>query len=209
MTDIRSISEVLKELVQGLEGERVLIGAVLESLHERGIGFVLFLLALPMALPVPVPPGINVALATPLILLTGQQMMGARTIWLPLSLKRKTVSRGRVNNTLQTLIPWVEKLEVLSKPRLGFITQNFFSRLIGLAGLIMALTVCIPLPLTNTIPSLGIALMALGVIMRDGLAVLAGMAVGLIWVFILCSLVAFLGTEGIDAFKDLIKSFLS
>ena len=72
----------------------------------------------------------------------------------------------------------------------------------------MALSVIIPLPLTNTIPSLGIALMAVGVIMRDGLAVIAGALIGMAWVALLCGIVIFLGTDGIDLAKDFIKGLL-
>jgi hypothetical protein len=52
----------------------------------------------------------------------------------------------------------------------------------------MALMVCVPLPLTNTVPSLGIACMAIGVVMRDGLAVIAGAIIGLVWIFLLLTL---------------------
>ena len=76
-------------------------------------------------------------------------------------------------------MPYVKKIEWFLKPRLGAVTQGVFSNFIGLAGLIMALSVTIPLPLTNTVPSFGIAVMALGVIMRDGLAVIMGAVVGL------------------------------
>lgn len=83
-----------------------------------------------------------------------------------------------------------------------------FSHLIGVFGLIMALTICVPLPLTNTVPSIGIAVMAIGVLSRDGLAVIAGAAVGMVWVVILALALIFLGTEGIDFVKDTIKGWL-
>ena len=83
---------------------------------------------------------------------------------------------------------------------LGFLTHGIFSYIIGLSGLAMALCVCVPIPGTNSIPSFGIAVMAVGVLMRDGLAVLAGMVIGLLWI---CLLV-FLGAEGISMIKDMI-----
>lgn len=205
---MRSISGVFTDLQNGFADRDVSIGDLLLALHERGFGFVLLIFAAPMALPIPVPPGINIILATPLILLTAQQAIGRHTIWLPESMKRKTLSRDTFNKFCGTCIAWLQKLEIISKPRLGFITQGLCSNLIGVLGFVMALTVCIPLPLTNTVPSLGIALMAVGVIMRDGLAVLVGAIVGSLWIAMLTAAVILFGTEGIDIIKDAIKSVL-
>ncbi len=73
----------------------------------------------------------------------------------------------------------------------------------------MALSVCVPLPLTNTVPAFGIALMSIGILMRDGLAVLAGVAIGMIWVFILYGILLFVGLEGVDLMKETIKGLIS
>lgn len=204
---MRSIADLLTDLSLELTGDTVSLSQILEALHERGFGFVLLIFALPMALPLPVPPGINVILATPLILLTAQQALGRRTIWMPESMKRKTLSRPKFVKIIQSAAPLLRRIESLTRPRLNFVTRGVFSHVIGFLGLIMALTICIPVPLTNTIPSLGIALMALGVIMRDGLAVLAGALIGIGWVCLLGFAVFFFGTEGIDILKDTIKSF--
>ncbi|MCB9980505.1 MAG: exopolysaccharide biosynthesis protein, partial [Rhodospirillales bacterium] len=103
---------------------------------------------------------------------------------------------------LDKSVPWIAKIEVLIRPRLGFLTQGLFSHLIGLCGLIMALTVCIPLPLTNTVPSMGIACMAIGVVMRDGLAVLSGIIIGLCWI----ALLLILGETGLRLLFETILS---
>ncbi len=199
-TDPRPLSALLTDFQASLGGERVTLADVLEAFHERGFGVVLFILALPMALPVPVPPGINILLASPLILLTAQQAIGRHTIWLPESLKRRSISASGLRKTLDHAVPWTRRLEWLVRPRLGMITQGMFSHLIGFCGLLMALAICVPLPLTNTVPSLGIALMALGVVMRDGLAVLAGAAIGLLWI----ALLVLLGEAGLRLLLDML-----
>ena len=205
---IRPISEVLKDLNNALTGETVKIGQILEQLHERGFGFIMLIFALPMALPIPVPPGINILLATPLLLLTAQQALGRHTIWMPRRIVEKAIKRDRLEKLITGCIPWMQKLETLVKPRLGFLTQGVFSNLVGVLGFIMALMVCIPLPLSNTVPSFGIALMAVGVIMRDGASVLAGAIIGTAWVCLLTFAIIFLGMEGIDMIKETIKSYL-
>ena len=50
--------------------------------------------------------------------------------------------------------------------------------------------------------------MAIGVIMRDGLSVLAGMAIGLAWVAMVAAVLVFIGTEGLDSVKEALKSLI-
>lgn len=208
MNDIRSVSDLLLDLRASLTGPRVSVDHIVLHMHERGFGALLFIFAVPMALPVPVPPGINVMLATPLILLAAQQAMGRHTVWIPKSVRQKTVSSTLLAQFIDRSLPCLSRLEVLIKPRLGGVTRGIFSHMIGVMGMIMALSVCVPLPLTNTVPSLGIALMAAGVIMRDGLAVVAGAVIGMLWVFMLVYALAVFGPEGIDMIKEAIKNAL-
>lgn len=209
MNKIRSLSQLLDDLRGALhDKDSVAVSTILDAFHERGFGALLLILAAPMALPVPVPPGINILLASPLILLTAQQALGAHTLWLPERWKSKTISRDKVEGLISTLIPWFNQLEVLTKPRLQWVTHDRASRFFGLLGLFMALSVCVPLPLTNTIPSFGIALMAIGTLMRDGVAVLVGALIGTAWVTMLLCAVLFFGPEAFDIVKEFIKSLL-
>tara|TARA_B100001179_G_C18404546_1_gene323198 strand:- start:325 stop:489 length:165 start_codon:yes stop_codon:yes gene_type:complete len=50
--------------------------------------------------------------------------------------------------------------------------------------------------------------MAIGVIMRDGIAVLAGMILGLVWIFLLSYVTFVYGIDGIILVKEIIKSAL-
>ena len=199
---MRSISDVFTDLEASLTEDDVSIQTLLDAFHERGFGFFLFLFALPAALPLPAV-GVGTVLGLPLVFLSAQQAVGRRTIWFPEKFKHKSIKRKTVVGMIEAALPWVQRVEFLIKPRLEFVTQGVFSRLIGVFGFIMSLSVCVPLPLTNTVPSFGIALMSVGVMMRDGLAVLAGATIGTLWV----SLLVFLGTEGVIFIKDFVKSF--
>ncbi|WP_239236691.1 exopolysaccharide biosynthesis protein [Candidatus Nitrotoga sp. BS] len=204
---IRTLSKLLVDLKDSFtEQDNISIDHILKALQERSFGFMLFIFALPAALPLP-GLGINLIIAAPLLFLTAQQALGRDSIWFPKMMRDKSISRERFDNILNAALPFIRKIELLVKPRLDFVTQRG-TCLIGLCGLIMALSVCIPLPLTNTVPSAGIALMAIGVIMRDGLAIIAGALLGLLWVAMLGYVLVFLGTEGLDAIKETIKSFL-
>ena len=201
MTDIRPISQVLTDLKAELPPEKICTFDLLEALHERGFGFLIFIFALPAALPLP-GLGVNTIIALPLLFLTVQQLMGRHRIWIPEWMKYKSISRKHYEGLTDAALPWIKKIEIFIRPRMGFITQGVFSHLIGLAGVIMTLSICVPLPLTNTVPAMGVALMALGVIMRDGLAVIAGAVLGLVWVVMIFYVIVFMGTDGLEMVKD-------
>ena len=205
----RSLSQLVSDAQHALSGGRdtLDLADILEIFHERGFGFLLFLFALPAALPLP-GLGINLIVAMPLIFLSAQQAFGRHTVWFPGRIREKQIGRGRLIAFLQSSLPWMRRLEVFVQPRLCFVTQGVFSNLIGLCGLLMALSVLVPLPLTNTVPAMGIALMAIGVTMRDGLAVIAGMTLGLTWIALLIGVTVLLGAEGAAFLKDFIKQLL-
>ncbi|MFK7839019.1 MAG: exopolysaccharide biosynthesis protein [Bdellovibrionales bacterium] len=203
----RPISEILIALKDQVPEEKVCTFDLLEALHERGFGFLLFIFALPAALPLP-GLGVNVIIALPLLFLTAQQALGRQQIWIPEKMKYKSINRSMFESMVDKAIPFVKKIEFFVRPRFGFITHGIFSNIIGLLGLIMALSICVPLPLTNTIPAFGIALMAVGVIMRDGLAVIAGALIGTAWVFFIFFMLIFFGTEGIVLVKETIKGLI-
>lgn len=207
MTAIRAISEVITDMNAALTEDQVSVGQILEAFHERGFGFLLLIFAFPMALPIPKPPGLSTILAIPLILLTIQQALGFHTLWFPGFIRRKSFSSAAFGRVIETSIPWLKKIEALAQPRLGMVTQGAFSNVIGVCGLIMALWIAVPMPLSNTVPSIGIALMAIGVMMRDGVFVLAGALIGLLWVFAMVFVVVFLGMEGLDLIVEYFRSF--
>ncbi|MAI62240.1 MAG: hypothetical protein CBB87_07175 [Micavibrio sp. TMED27] len=204
---MRTLSQTLSDLAETFDGERTSIGELLITLHERGIGLLLFIFALPAAIPLP-GLGVNLIIALPLLLLTAQQLLARRSVWMPQAVLKRGFKTKSLKEIIAKSIPYVEKLEYLSRPRLAPLTSHGFSPLIGFAGLIMSLSICIPLPLTNTVPAMGIAIMAMGVIMRDGLAVMCGMTLGLVWVGIISAALLFFGLEGLVLVKDTIRSFI-
>jgi hypothetical protein len=207
MSTPRPLSALLEEIRSHLTAPQISASRLLELFHERGFGFFLLLISLPAALPLPAL-GLNTIIAFPLLLLTAQQMAGRHTVWLPARWHAKTLSSATLEKFIDTSLPWVGRIEWIIRPRLGFMTHGIFSHAIGIAGFIMALAVLVPVPFTNTVPSFGIACMAIGVLMRDGLAVLAGMVVGLSWCLMLMLAFIFFGSEAISIVRETISSYL-
>ncbi len=205
--DIRALSDLLSDLQTHLHEEWVSLNTILVAFHERGIGFFLFLFALPAAIPLP-GLGINTIIALPLLFLTFQMVIGRKTVWMPQNFKNKKMRSSKIQSFLDKAIPIISKFEYIIRPRLGFLTQPILSNLVGICAFLMAVSVSIPLPLTNTVPSMGLALIGIGLMMRDGLAIMSGIFIGIIWITLLFGVILFVGFEGIDIFKEFIKDIV-
>ncbi|KJS14031.1 MAG: polysaccharide synthesis protein exod, partial [Hoeflea sp. BRH_c9] len=73
----------------------------------------------------------------------------------------------------------------LAHPRFASLTGDRAARVIGMLLIIPCASILVPLPLTNTVPGIGVALAAIGLIERDALFVILGLVVAMIWVTIL------------------------
>ncbi len=205
----RALSALLDELAElaNSRKEKVYLSTIIEVFHERGFGVLLFLLALPAALPIPAL-GINMIIALPILLLTVQQAMGRHTVWMPEKIQKRTLKPKQIIGFIKKARPIINFLEMFFKPRMAFITRGLFSILIGLFGTVFAVSITLPIPLTNTVPAMAIALMSIGVITRDGLAVIVGAILGTLWVGLLAYFALLFGSEGLIIFKDTIKNLM-
>ena len=76
--------------------------------------------------------------------------------------------------------------------------------MIALFLTVFCASILVPLPSTNTIPGIGVAITAFGLMSRDGRLVILGMLIGMAWVSLLVTAAAF----GFDAATDLIRTLL-
>ncbi|MEQ8936003.1 MAG: exopolysaccharide biosynthesis protein [Amphiplicatus sp.] len=180
-------------------GPTASLGDVLDRLDERAFGLLLLLLALPCCLPfVYVLPQI---VALPMLALAGQLALGKRTPWFPEKLRRRSFVVRDFRNVLdrsEKYLGWVERL---ASPRLRAVTGHGGARFVGAILLVPIASILMPLPGTNTIPGIGVAIAALGLIERDGVLVILGLLVGFLWVALLLTL-------GLEA-ASLIKAWVS
>ncbi len=179
----RRISDVLRDIIQpdagpGELAERLTIGEIVSGLGQRAFGAGLFIFAFPACLPGP--PGISSIFGVPILLLAIQMIMGDPRPWLPRFLSEKSVPRATLVDALRRIQPFLDRFENLSRPRLVALTGKRAERPLGIAVLLFALVLCLPMPFSNMVPSWGIALMGLGLIERDGLAILLGIVVAIL-----------------------------
>ncbi|MDY7022894.1 MAG: exopolysaccharide biosynthesis protein, partial [Cyanobacteriota bacterium] len=147
---------------------KVTLADILDLAGERVFGFLFVLLALPSALPVPAP-GYAAPFGFVLFLLAVQLMMGAKRPWFPKGWLRRPIELEKVQGFLKKGLPWLQKVELVSRPRLTFICTSFPGRfIIGLAIALMSISMMIIIPGTNTLPAIGIFITGFGLLDDDG-----------------------------------------
>jgi len=174
----RRISSILEALPQAVEGDRISFGDLVDGFDHRAYGPLIVVFAAPNMLPVALP-GISAVLGAPLILLTGQLMLGRTRPWLPGFLRRRSLARASFESLVARIVPRLRRIEQLVSPRLLVVTGMFGKRLVGALGLLLALIIMLPVPFGNAVPGLALVVMSVGLLGRDGLAVLAGGLIGM------------------------------
>ena len=159
------------------------LGALSDLMEERAFGLLLLVLALPCCLPfVYILPQL---VALPMVVLATQMAMGRRAPWLPETLRQRQLPVAGLLDVVTRAKRYGGWLERLAHPRFPGFTGDRATRVIGALLIIPCLSILVPLPLTNTVPGIGVALAAVGLIERDALFVVLGLIVALVWVAIL------------------------
>lgn len=195
----RSASEILLAIARNGTSDTMTIGELLDALEDRAFGMVMLLFALPCCIPFVY--GIPQVVSVPMLLVALQIVAGRHTLWLPESLKARTFSRAAFERTASRSQRYLKWFEAISRPRLSWLTRNGVERVFGLFMVVFCISIALPLPSTNTVPGIAVAIMAIGFIERDGLLTILGTILGCIWVTILAF---FAGTvfAWLDALKD-------
>lgn len=193
--DLRSGEAATSPQANEDDGPRATLGDVLNRLDERAYGFLLLLLALPCCLPfVYLLPQI---VALPMLALAGQLAAGRRHPWLPKTLEKRDFSIAAFEKVLSRSERYVGWVESIARPRFRPVTGHTGARIVGGLLLIPTASILLPLPSTNTIPGIGVAIASIGLIERDGALVILGLLIGFLWV----GLLLFLGAEAAQLLK--------
>ncbi len=188
------VSEIFKKTLEQHVDDKVAVGSLLNSLHERGFALLMALFALPNCVPVPIPPGISTILGAPLLFFSIQMVLGRDAPWLPAWLAKKQIPRSLLALAVNKAVPLLQKAEIILTPRALFLSSSRGERLVGVSWLIFSLAIASPIPLSHFVPSMGVMLSALGLINRDGAFVFIGLLIGYIGMLI-TTLVLFFGVE--------------
>ena len=172
-----SLGEQLEAIIAQLPEDQLSLGELLEVFGDEGLLLLTILLTLVFLIPVSIP-GV-----TPLwgaaTLLAGTTRLLRRPLCLPAKLRGRALPAAKLRPALTGGLHWVRRLEKVSRPyRLrGLVdgrAQDVFN---NLAFILAALLLMAPfgfIPFSNTLPGLALLLYAIGMIQRDGTAILLG-----------------------------------
>lgn len=164
------ISELLQRFLEQHQGDEVCLRDLLNALGNRAFGPTLLLCALPEALPLPIA-GISALVAVPLMLVSGQLVLGFEQPWLPDALLDQSFKQEHCEQVISAAIPVLEKLEYFFEPRWLFMTSPEAERGIGVILLFLSFIIALPIPFGNMLPAIVIVLICLGLIEKDGLMI--------------------------------------
>lgn len=172
-----ALGEQIAAIIDDLPEDSLTLGNLLDRFGEDGLLLLTILLTLVFLIPVSIP-GVSTVFGAA-ILLVGISRLVGKPLWLPARLKHKALPADKLRPGLLRGMVWVKRLEKISRPhRLRLFVagraQGLFN---NLAFILAALLLMAPfgfIPFSNTLPGLALLFYAIGMIQRDGVAILLG-----------------------------------
>lgn len=188
--------------------KKVSLSDILTLAGESTFGFLFVLLALPSALPIPAP-GYSTPFGIAMFVLAIQLILGRDRPWLPTKIMNWSMPLETVQGFVKKGVPWLQRVEALTKPRLSFICTSMPGRgIIGVALALMSISMMIVIPGTNTLPAIGIFVTGFGLVEDDGAISLFGLIICALGAAVSTSIliaVVWGGSSLIDVIKELIR----
>lgn len=172
------LSDELERWLNG-DGDHTLDGLI-EVFEEKSFAVVFILLLAVPALPLPTG-GATHVFEVIAVLLALQLIAGRDRIWLPRRWHRMQLAGERRQRFIAALTKLIRRLERFSRPRLAFLFERRVSHVVfgalAAAGSVAAF-VAPPFSGLDTLPSLGVVVLALGMLLEDAVVAALGIAVG-------------------------------
>jgi hypothetical protein len=171
------LSAVIEAVLNEAERHPVRFGDLVDRTADRGYGLLLMILGLPMLIPF-LPPGSSTLVGPIYAAFAVQMLRGSHHPWMPQRFREAVLAGGAVRVLRDRGLPVIRTLERLSRPRGLWVSEAIMMRAVGVMVLLMGLVLLSPLPFLNTLPAISVMLIGMGLLNRDALFALAGMAVG-------------------------------
>lgn len=171
------LGEQLASIIDSLPEDKLTLGELLDVFGDEGLLLLTMLLTLVFLIPVSIP-GVSTVFGAAILLVGVSRLIG-RPLWLPARLKDKSLPADKLRPGLARGMAWVRRLEKISRPhRLrAFVDGRLQDLTNNLAFILAALLLMAPfglIPFSNTLPGLALLFYAVGLIQRDGGAMLLG-----------------------------------
>ena len=156
-------SVVLQRLYEGAPTDHFTMGWVMASLGKRSFGMIMLLLSLAAVVP-----GISIVAGLLLMIPAFQMVAGRSAPVFPRRIANHQLPTRHLMALVRRAVPLLRYLEKMIHPR-WHTPLEATKRLVGMVVIILdALIVLAPIPLTNVVPALVIALISLAYLEEDG-----------------------------------------
>ena len=152
------------------------LGNLLTALGETSFGWAIVVFSLLTLLPLP--PGSSLITALPLLVTTGQMVLGNPHVKLPGPLARLRLDPVKLRRTVLRLRPVTRRLERVLTPRYAPLFARRNERVLGLALFVIAFALFLPVPLSGWFPAISLFVFGVGLVERDGLVATIGLIFG-------------------------------
>jgi hypothetical protein len=154
-------------------GKSIPLAQLMQAFGGRAHAMAMLILVLPETIPLPTP-SIAAVLGVPLMLIAGHLALFGEGRALPARVENFPVPVSLLQVLVRTLGRVLTWVETVSRPRWSELARQ--ERLAGAACFYLSVILLLPLPFVNLVPALCLALIALGVVQRDGIAMAFGIA---------------------------------
>jgi hypothetical protein len=156
-------SAVLQRLHDEVPADHFTLGWLTHSLRKRSFGVIMLLFAL-----VAIVPGLSIVAGLLLMIPAFQMIAGKPAPVFPRSIATRSLPTKRLAAVVQRSVPVLRYLEKVVHPR-WHTPLEATKRLVGIVVVVLSATlVFIPIPLSNVVPALVIALISLAYLEEDG-----------------------------------------
>lgn len=152
------------------------LGNLLSALGEASFGWAVVVFSLLTLFPLP--PGSSIITALPLLVTTGQMMLGYPHVKLPGRLARLRLDPVKLRRTVLRLRPVTRRLERILTPRHEGLFARRNERLLGLLMFVITFALFLPVPFSGWFPAVSLFIVGVGLVERDGLVSTVGLVMG-------------------------------
>ena len=168
-----TISEVLDEIADTADGDRVSVEEVFEAFGRRAYGPLLFVIGLLSFSPVGAIPGASILFGSLVIVLMVQYVIKDSPPWVPDWILRQDTDSDRAAKAVEKIKPYMERVEKIVRPRMEQLSEPPWTYAVAVMAILMGACM-FPLALVPwgvMAPSLVLAVFGLGMMSSDGLLI--------------------------------------
>jgi hypothetical protein len=153
-----------------------------EVFEEKSFAIAALILMITAALPIPTG-GITHVFEVVTMLVALEMIVGRRSIWLPKRILRRELGPATTDKAIPFIARRVRFFERFARPRLaGALQQRAVRSACGIVILLFTVAAFVAPPFTglDTLPALGVVVIALSLILEDAVVTIIGIVIGLV-----------------------------